>query len=63
VGVLPDDSSASRVLAVLFRRAIHDNSTSGIVRRVKRVIGLSLLLFKVAEKSRAVGESKIHLNS
>jgi hypothetical protein len=61
--VLPNDSSASKVSAVSFRRAIYDNSTSGVVRRVRRVIGLSLLLFKVAGKSRAVGESKIHLNS
>jgi hypothetical protein len=29
-----------------------------VVKRVREVIGLSLLLFKVAEESRAVGESK-----
>jgi hypothetical protein len=47
--VLPNDSATSKVLAVSFRRAIHDNSISDIVWKGYRVIGLSLLLFKVAE--------------
>jgi hypothetical protein len=39
--VLPNDSAASKVSAVLFRRAIHDNSISDVVwkgYRVKSVV-------------------------